>query len=205
LPTDKNDIVQRTTSVEKELFELIAESDEAAFEKIFHTYNAKLLPFVTSITKNREAAEEIMQEVFLKLWLHRTSLTEIENPTAWLIRVSSNLALSYLQRLAIHTKVVKRISGQTSQTDTLVESEMDVKKIKEHVAVAVSQLPKNRRQIYNLSREDGLNRRQIAERMGIAESTVKNQLTAALKFIQEYIEKNYNIYLPLFLLLILKK
>ena len=205
MPTDKNDIVQRTTSVEKELFELIAESDEAAFEKIFHTYNAKLLPFVTSITKNREAAEEIMQEVFLKLWLHRTSLTEIENPTAWLIRVSSNLALSYLQRLAIHTKVVKRISGQTSQTDTLVESEMDVKKIKEHVAVAVSQLPKNRRQIYNLSREDGLNRRQIAERMGIAESTVKNQLTAALKFIQEYIEKNYNIYLPLFLLLILKK
>ena len=188
---------------DKELFLQIANGDEAAFEKIFHTYNAKLLPFVTSITKSREVAEEIMQEVFLKLWLQQSTLTTIGNPAAWLVRLSSNMALSYLQRQAIHSKAVKKISNQSSPAASSIEADIDAKKIQQHIAAAISSLPEKRQQVYRLSREGGLNRKQIAEQLGLSESTVKNQLNAALKHIQEHIEKNYGIYLPFCLLEIL--
>ena len=185
---------------DKELFLQIANGDEAAFEKIFHTYNAKLLPFVTSITKSREVAEEIMQEVFLKLWLQQSTLTTIDNPAAWLVRLSSNMALSYLQRQAIHSKAVNKLSHHSSPAASSIEADIDAKKIQQHIAAAISSLPEKRQQVYKLSREEGLNRKQIAEQLGLSESTVKNQLNAALKHIQEHIEKNYAIYLPLCLL-----
>lgn len=186
---------------DKELFLQIANGDEAAFEKIFHTYNAKLLPFVASITKNREVAEEIMQEVFLKLWLQRNTLPTIDNPAAWLVRLSSNMALSYLQRQAIHSKAVNKLSNQSSPAASSIEADIDAKKIQQHIAAAINSLPEKRQQVYKLSREGGLNRKQIAEQLGLSESTVKNQLSAALKHIQEHIEKNYGIYLPAILLL----
>jgi RNA polymerase sigma-70 factor (family 1) len=185
---------------EKELFSQIAAGNEAAFEKIFHTYNAKLLPFVSSITKNREVAEEVMQEVFLKLWLQRETLTQIENPAAWLVRLSSNLALNYLQHLAVHTKVVNRLKKETTPESATIEEDIDIKKVKQHIATAISSMPEKRQEIYRLSREQGLNRKQIADKLGVSESTVKNQMSSALKHIQEFIEKHYGIYLPLILL-----
>lgn len=141
-----------------------------------------------------------MQEVFLKLWLQRSGLTEIENPAAWLVRLSSNMSLSHLQRQAIHSKAVSKLSSQSPQTSISIEAEIDLKKIQAHIADAVNSLPEKRQQVYKLSREGGLNRKQIADRLGLSESTVKNQLSTALKHIQEHLEKNYGIYLPLFLL-----
>jgi RNA polymerase sigma-70 factor (family 1) len=185
---------------EKELFALIATGDEAAFEKIFHTYNAKLLPFVTSITKNKEATEEIMQELFLKVWLKRDTLPTIEHPAAWLVRLSSNLALSYIQRQAVHERVVSNLSNLPAPAANTMEADIDVKKIQQHITHAVNSLPEKRQEVYRLSREEGLSRKQIAEMLSVSESTVKNQLSSALKSIQEYLQKHYGIYLPLVLL-----
>ncbi len=187
--------------IERDLFLQIAGGNETAFRKIFHIYNAKLFPAMLSLTKSEAEAEEIVQDVFLKLWLNRASLPEIENPGGWLYRIASNLALSSLRTKARnikHSSVLQE--GQTEADDSL-ELKLDASELNKLVAEAVEKLPSGRRQVFILSRVEGLNRKQISERMGLSESTVKNQLTSALKFIQAYIIKKRGVYLPVILFL----
>ena len=82
------------------LCQRIAESDEDAFRQVFHEQNKVLFPFLNRLLRSEETAREIVQEVFLKLWLHRASLPAIENPEGWLHTVAANLAYSHLRREA---------------------------------------------------------------------------------------------------------
>lgn len=189
---------------EKEYFRQLALGDEVAFEQIFHAFNARLFPFICSITKSEAAAEEIVQEVFLKLWLHRESLATVNEPAAWLIRVASNLSLNWLRKQAVHVRAVKILMEKQSANLPIIEDEMDLKNLKAIIAAAIEQLPPKRKQIYIMSRDQGLSRKEIAAALGISESTIKNQLNSALGHIQEYIKNTEGFFLPLFLLLLIK-
>src|ERR1700737_3967329 len=90
---------------EKALFQLLAGGDEEAFRQLFHHYNKMLQPFVFKLTRSSQAAEEVLQEVFLKLWLHREKLAAVEDPKAYLIRIVSNESFNYLRGLARDEKL----------------------------------------------------------------------------------------------------
>ncbi|HEY8969573.1 MAG TPA: sigma factor, partial [Puia sp.] len=83
---------------DKILFSRLADGDEEAFRQLFHHYNKQLQPFVVKLTRNPSAAEEVLQEVFLKIWAHRERLGEVENPRAYIIRIVSNESIDFLQR-----------------------------------------------------------------------------------------------------------
>ena len=191
-----------TEHEELKLFKLIAEGNESAFSEVFHEYNSRLFMVVLKITKSESEAEEIIQNVFLKLWLNRHKLHEIENPGAWLYKVASNLALSFLRTKATqlrHEKVLQ--CRQLNQQDD-IQLQLEAKEIKNLVSTAIEGLPPGRREVYILSRHEGLNRMEIASRLGITESTVKNQLGSALKFIQQYINQRNGVSLPVIVLLL---
>jgi RNA polymerase sigma-70 factor (family 1) len=177
------------------LFHQIATGNETAFREIFHKYTSKLYPAVFKIVKDQNEAEEIIQNLFLKLWLKKETLTEIENPGAWLYRVASNLALSSLRKQAQVRASAKIIQHQYNEEEHITP-ELDAKELNQLVNEAIQQLPAGRRQIYTLSRQQGMNRQEIATQLGVSESTVKNQLSSALKFIQQYINSRHGIYLP---------
>lgn len=186
---------------ELNLFRLIAEGNEKAFSELFHEYNSRLFTVVLKITKSKGDAEEIIQNVFLKLWLNRHKLHEIENPGAWLYKVSSNLALSFLRSKASLLRHQKVMQFRHSNEPDDIQLELEAKEIKKLVSLAIEDLPAGRREIFKLSRNDGLNRMEIARKLGIAESTVKNQLGSALKFIQQYINQRNGVSLPVIILL----
>lgn len=183
-------------SEEKKLFLQIAEGDEVAFSAVFHEYNSKLFSVVLRITKSESEAEEIIQNVFLKLWLNRNMLTEIEKPGAWLYKIASNLALTFLRKKAVQHRYENTFQLQETSPQDEIQSSLDAKELNKCIYQAIENLPPGRREIYKLSRQQGLNRMEIARQMGIAESTVKNQLGSALKFIQQYINQQHGVYLP---------
>ncbi len=188
---------------ELELFSLIAKGDEDAFSKIFHHYNSRLFSAVLKLVKNRQQAEEVIQELFLTLWLKRAGLPEIAHPGSWLLKIATNLALNQLKKVATYEKYVIAASPDTDMGEDEINACLDARFLKQQIAIARQLLPASRREVFILSREEGLTRSQIAERLGISESTVKNQLTAALKFIQNHIETHTGCYLPVSLLLLL--
>lgn len=188
---------------DKERFDRIALGDETAFAEVFHAYNARLYPVVFRLLKSHGEAEEIMQDVFLRLWLHRDKLPEIQNPGAWLTTIASNLALSRLRHQAVERRHQPRIMESREVSEVVVEEALQAREVGRWIQEAVEQLPPSRREVFILSRNLGYSRRQIAEKLGISESTVKNQLNSALHFVHDYLLKNKGLSLPYFLLILL--
>jgi RNA polymerase sigma-70 factor (family 1) len=184
---------------DQELFKRIAANDEQAFEAVFHRYTPRLRPFVLGMVKVPELADEIIQEVFLKLWTNRTSLQQINEPSAWLHRIASNLAINQLRRQATEYKYLQQAMKDTHQPEDIVEK-LSAKELQELIHQAISRLPEKRREIYMLTRDEGLSHREIAERLGISLNTVKNQVVSALREIQEHIYRTKGFYIPVILL-----
>lgn len=183
------------------LFEQIAAGNELAFRKIFHGLNAKLYPFVLKLTCSESATEDIVQETFLRLWLHRSEVGKMDHPVSWLYTVASNLSLSWLRA---HAAEIRRLQQMKIPYSTIHEpaiEHLSVKEIQSLIAKAVELLPPKRQQIYRLSREQGLNHKEIAKRLQLSPNTIKNQLVSALKFIKDYLRRASDVAIPLLVLL----
>lgn len=175
---------------EKELFARMAEGDQAAFTKIFEHYEPRLYPFVLKITRSEITAEEIVQELFIKLWTNRAAAKQIENPRSYIFRMASNRTANYLKTIARQIRVDENASGQVVVERNVTEEMVDLKETEELINKAVQQLPEQQKKVYIFSRREGLNAEEIAVRMNISSKTVKNHLTEALHTIKEKLQNS---------------
>lgn len=174
-----------------------------AFREVFHAYNENLFPFICSLVKSETDAREIMQETFLKLWINRNKLPEVENPGGWLRTLASHVAYDYLRKMASYELMVHK-SG-TRQPDVAAEfwKTMEANQTRQVLAGAIQQLSLRRRQVFHLSKIEGYSRKEIAKKLNISENTVRNQLAEAVEFIQDYLKKHNFALVPLSTLLVI--
>jgi RNA polymerase sigma-70 factor (family 1) len=174
---------------EKALLGRVSGGDEEAFRQIFHHYNRMLQPFVVKLTHSDHAAEEVLQEVFLKLWLHRERLSQIDNPRAYIIRIVSNESMNYLRGLAKDNRLFEKIrfSAAESPFRDSPEQFLSYRETERRIHEAIEQLPVACKKIYRMSREQDKRIPEIAAELQLSNSTVKNQLVKALKIIKLYV------------------
>jgi len=166
----------------------MALGDEEAFRQIVHFYHQRLLPVTISLVRSDTEARDIMQEVFLKLWVNRAALADVDNPGAWLRVVISNTTSNHIRsQLRYELRNKKLIAGNSDEADDL-GLQLDGRFAQALIDEAVTLLPPKRREVFLLSRREGLTRQEIAARLNISEHTVRNQLSEAIAFIQEYIK-----------------
>jgi len=191
------------------LFARIADSDEQAFGTIFDKYKAVLYPYILDLVKTEADAKEIIQETFLKVWLKRATLKEIENPGGWLYTVAANEASLHFRKEARYEKRLQKVAANAADPAGSdpnladIHEKFDTREVKTLIADAVKKMPLRRRQVFQMARLEGYTRREIAETLGISENTVRNRLTEATEFIQDYITKNRSLYLPALLIAVL--
>lgn len=173
---------------EKLLFARIAGGDEEAFRKVFHFYMPSFFSMIVQVTRSASVTEDIIQETFLRLWIHRDQLPEIRNPRAWLLRIAYLQAFTWLRDQKIHLKAVARIAASEKNTDD-TEQLMAFRDTAALIKKAVEELPGQQRTVYRLSREKGYKTGEIASQMGLSEQSVKNTLVRALRSIRDYLEK----------------
>jgi RNA polymerase sigma-70 factor (ECF subfamily) len=173
--------------IENELFVRIAEGDEAAFTLCYAEYGRMLMPFLVRLVGTRDSAEEIIQEVFLKVWLHRDRLAAVENPKSWLFRVAANTGRNWLKKKMMIEQHLQAQQQEASRD--LVAERLDLRSVANLVQATIQSFPPQRKLIYQLSREEGLKPAEIADRLHLSVSTVKNTLLSALKTIREKIEE----------------
>ncbi|HVV03759.1 MAG TPA: RNA polymerase sigma-70 factor [Puia sp.] len=169
---------------EKILFSRLAEGDEEAFRQLFHLYNKQLQPFVVKLTRNPSAAEEVLQEVFLKIWARRGRLAEVENPRAYIIRIVSNESIDFLQRQTKEQRLAEYIRKTAVEGAPSPEQFFSYRETEQRLQQAIERLPEACRQIYRMSREQYKRIPEIASELNLSNSTVKNQLVKALKSIR---------------------
>lgn len=184
---------------EKELFAEIAKGNDIAFRTLFYRFGPKIRPFILNIVKREDVARELVQEVFLRVWIKREELTQVQQPASWIYRIASNLALTHFRRQNIESKVLQSI--QHPVDDDELTHAFNVKELQSLINKAVSHLPAQRQKIFKMSREEGLSRKEIAAALNISENTVRNQLNISLQAVQNFIEDASGYYIPVIFLL----
>lgn len=174
---------------EKLLLRQIAGGDQKAFGKLFHTYRDKLFSFIYRISGSKEIAEDVVQDVFLKIWLQREKVTDIENFNAFLFRMSQNLMINQLRRMSKEVFILLEKQKRNHAIPSSADDQLHYKNIRQFLDKVVNDLPPQQKTIYRLSREQNLKQSEIAQQLHISISTVQNHTTQALKTIREKLGK----------------
>jgi RNA polymerase sigma-70 factor (ECF subfamily) len=184
---------------EKELFARIAQGDGHAYSQIFRRYFEPLRSNAFKLLKSEFWAEEIVQEVFLHLWLGRKQLVEVELPASYLYRITANRCLNRMRRQELEVKMqylVKKVLHGTG--DVRQENSYDLKRLEILVAEAVEKLPEQQRRIFLLQQEKGLSYQEIADCLGISKNTVRNHMVRTLQNIRCHLQQSGELFLLLF-------
>lgn len=173
---------------EEELLRQVAAGDERAFARLFDHYHQRLGAHIFRITRSAPVAEELVHDVFLKIWLNRELLAGVENFAVYLFVVSKNAALNALKKIAAErarfTDLDVACEGIPEQPDDYRYALIDE---------AIDQLPPQQRQVYMLSRHQRLSYNEIALQMGLSRETVKKYLQIATASIISYIGKSVKL------------
>ena len=151
-------------------------------------YHQRLVSFSASITRCIESAEEIVSDVFMKIWLQRKNLTAISNFHLYIYIATKNLSINRLHKDQ-KNKPFSLDEMQVSVTSTYSDPEMMMitAEMKHRIQQAIRALPPRCRLIFKLIKEDGLSYRETAELLELSLKTVENQMTIAFKKIGESI------------------
>jgi RNA polymerase sigma-70 factor (family 1) len=182
-----------------ELFSVISRGDESAFSVLYYRYVALLHPYILSLVKSEALAEEIVQVTMMRVWMNRDKLEEITQPKAWIFRIAANDCYNYFRRKLVEEKAIIRLISQKEQEQESSGEFIRFREIKNAIQDAVERLSPQRKLVYRLSREEGLKNHEIAEKLNLAEPTVKKTLQVALEQIRaELIRNGYTISLICF-------
>lgn len=170
----------------------------AVFEKVFKEHFKGLHSYAFTIIKDDADAEEIVQNVFFKLWERREQMAELQSVNAYLYRAVYNESLNYLK----HQKVKMAYQSHTVHSNQQASNPADSASLKEleaKIQTAMNDLPEQCRTVFQLSRFEELKYREIADRLGISVKTVENQMGKALKVLRTKLAE----YLPVIWLLLI--
>jgi len=170
---------------------------EQAFEQLFKEHFKSLYAYAYTILKNEATAEEIVQNVFYKIWEKKVPDTIQTSLKAYLYKAVYHESLNYLKHQKIkaqyHTHVMH---GSKDEADHTPSRKVLVKELEEKLRQALNTLPPQCRTIFQMSRFDGLKYQEIADELGISIKTVENQMGKALKQLRVKLID----YLPIFIL-----
>lgn len=180
-------MTSRQLHIENALLIRIAEGEEDAFASLFRTALPHLEPFLRKILGSEEGLMEVVQETFIRIWISRDKLPTLDKPVHWIFKVASNECFTWLNKQALRTKIIGRLEKLPQDVQNEGPSYLAVKETKALINEAIAKLSPRRRTIYLLSRQEGLNTAEIAERLSISQRAVKNTLSTALHFIRNYL------------------
>lgn len=174
-------------SDENKLFLSIREGDQQAFEQVFRKYYKYLCAFAARMLGDADSAEEIVQDFFVRLWEKREQLSIDTALKSYLFRSVRNSCLNYLKHEKVKDQYARNCAEEAGKQDfddcfMEVGLEQDIRK-------TIDALPPRRREIFILSREEGLKYKEIAEHLQISVKTVEAQMGQAIRFLRENLKK----------------
>ena len=177
--------VKPIDSIDYLLSKVLCDDDSRAFERLFIVGYHPLLSFCEKLVDNNEVAEELVSEVFLKIWVNRNVIVISRSPRSYLYTAVRNISFDYLRREKRYTFTnIENVEGMPCDYfDPQKRSEF--KELQESIENAVARLPKQCRQVFQLSRDQGLQYIEIADRLQLSVKTIETQMSRALKSLRK--------------------
>jgi RNA polymerase sigma-70 factor, ECF subfamily len=162
----------------------LARQDEVAFEQVFKTHFKKLHAYACTIIKEDTAAEEVVQQVFFKLWERSKGLSISGSIAAYLYRAVYNESLNYLKHQKVQSQYQQHVTHTMKNESYSPGKKFSMKELDEQLSKAMNELPEQCRTVFQLSRFEELRYREIADHLGISVKTVENHMGKALKILR---------------------
>lgn len=159
----------------------LADGDERAFEAVFHHYRRRIYAYGFHLFENGDRADELVQDVFLKVWINRHKIPRIVRFDAWLFIMTRNHVFDTLKEMARELSAKKVMEETPSPTLNTVENQLISKENDQRLRYALDRLSPQQKLIFTLSRQQGMKHGEIATHLNISVNTVKTHLVHALK------------------------
>ncbi|HYG37347.1 MAG TPA: RNA polymerase sigma-70 factor [Cytophagales bacterium] len=180
----------------KILLERVSNNDQKAFGILFQMFYKRLLNFAYQYVRTKEIAEEIVSDVFIKLWNKRAEITKVEKPEAYLFISVKNGSLNYLEKFSLLQVCQIPESSRSELVNTNnPQKELEWKELLFKMDEAISTLPAECQRIFRLSKEEGFKAKEVAEILNISPRTVETQLYRAVRKIDDilssYLQRSF--------------
>jgi RNA polymerase sigma-70 factor (family 1) len=181
-----------TYNEEKLLLDLKIGS-EAAFTQLYHRYSASLYYNMLALVKDESVAEELVQDVFSKIWRRRETIRVDKSFAAYLFVAGRNRVYDFFQQLKNEHELYARIKAAATEQYSHIEETLFARENAQLLQKAIDTLPPQRRRAFELCKMQGLTYRQASENMGVSLSTLKDHIAHAYETIRVYISKNREV------------
>jgi RNA polymerase sigma-70 factor (family 1) len=187
---------------EHSLLGKISLGDEASFRFLFDKHRKFIYSYALKIVKSEIYAEEILHDVFMKIWQHE-NLAEIENLEFYLRTITKNITFNVLRRIRLELRVNHELSHSWEETHNDTEETIMGNEAMQLLNQGIELLPPQQKLVYTLCREEGLKYAQVAEKLSLSPLTVKTHMQQALRFLRNYVSKHSDLTMLLIFLQIL--
>lgn len=171
---------------EKNLLLAIKCDNPEAFKRIYLRYRLKVYYFAYRFLRNKTEAEEVVQEVFIRIWNSRKQINETLSFNSYLFAITKNLIFNLKRDKINHQAFISFILPFCSEVENTTEDSIISNDLEAHLRNAIDKLPPKRKLIFKKSREEGLTYPQIASELKISEKTVESQIHLAIKWLKEH-------------------
>lgn len=176
---------------EKEALQLIANDDQQAFVWLMSKYSDLLYSHCLAYTRSVQKAEELVQDIFLKIWTARKKLTEVEKFENWLFVIARNSIYRSFRNKVLETVELSVEAADVNLVNVLTpDLTTEARTTYQLLLKGIEQLPEKRRQVFRMSRIEGMGHKEIAAALKIHEITVAQYIVKSLSFLRAYMETN---------------
>jgi len=190
---------------EKEELELLRNASMQSFENLYHRYSGKLYNFVMKLSKgDTYIAEELVQRTFIKVWETKEYVNPDKSFISYLCTIAKNMLLNEYEHQTVQYIYHAYVKLNLMDIDSSTEKEVDKDLLEEYINILAENLPPKRKEIFVLSRKEGFSNKEISKQLNISESTIETQLSKALAFMKNQLEKHYEYILLIIITLAVK-
>ncbi len=176
--------------IERELLSRLRSGDEKAFEQFYKNYGRRIFGNILKMVKDQEIAQELLQDVFVKVWENRSVIDIDRSFKSYLFTISRNLVYNHLKRISLERQIEAYLSSNRSELYSHIEEDLFFEETEQAFKKAVADLPPKRQQIFIMCKIEGKSYEEVSALQDVSVSTINDHVVKGVRFVKEHMERS---------------